>query len=78
MAEPTYRAIDRCTKALKEAGVAFESNDRGSHLVVRHNTLVADFYPVTGKFTVRPRHGASLRPTNNLRGVEALITYLGG
>lgn len=78
MAEPTYRKIDAAVKALKAAGVAFESHDRGARLIVRHNTLVADYYPITGKFTVRPRQGARLSPTNHLQGVEALLDYLGG
>lgn len=78
MAEPTYRLIDFCARRLKEEGIAFESRDRGTHFVVTHNTLTADFYPVSGRFTVRPRKGAKLKPTNKLTGVEALIKYIGG
>lgn len=41
------------TQILIDRGVNFESHNNGVHLVVRHDSLVVDFWPSTGKWTVR-------------------------
>lgn len=67
------RAQNRETSAaiLTERGIPFESKNGGAHLVVTIGSLVADFWPGTGKFITR---GANSRTG---RGVFRLI-QLGG
>ena len=38
---------------LKKNGFNYTEHNGGLHLVVEHNGNVADFYPTTGKFTIR-------------------------
>lgn len=58
---------------LREAGVAFEQLNHGSHFVVRHNGLVVDFWPTTGVFIVRDLDPAARRRG---RGVFNLLDLL--
>lgn len=49
------RAANRENSAriLEQSDVAFESKNAGAHLIVETSTATADFWPGTGKFTVR-------------------------
>lgn len=40
-------------KILELNGIEFESKNAGAHLIVEHAGIIADFWPGTGKFTVR-------------------------
>lgn len=55
---------------LRQHGVAFDTKNGGAHLVVRHAGKVADLWPGTGKFRIRP--GERYR-----RGVFNLLRELG-
>jgi len=55
---------------LKKHGVAFEVKNGGTHLIVKHGNLVADFWPGTGKYKLRSA------PTYK-RGVFQLLRDLG-
>lgn len=57
------------TELLKASGFDVESKNQGYHLIVKHNNKVADFWPSTGKFTVRGSNKYS-------RGVKNLIKQL--
>jgi len=41
------------TKILEELNIPFESKNNGIHLVVQGKHHIIDFWPSTGKFTVR-------------------------
>lgn len=56
-------------KMLSDNGIEFE--DKGYHLVVKHNGMVADFWPTTGKFNIR-------KTRKYKRGVRLLIKLLRG
>lgn len=73
----TYQRIDKARKALKIAGIEYESQKRGSILIIRHNTITIYFYPVSGIFYTKWKPRQKLKPTDGLRGVDALIKYLG-
>lgn len=47
-------------------------------MLVKHNGLEVDFWPVSGKFFVRRHANQSPGPTQHLNGVFALISYLTG
>ncbi len=61
-----FRAWDKAKKEKKEAnkmsstelltdsGIEFETKNYGTHLIVSHNDKVADFWPSTGKWAIRP------------------------
>ena len=55
----------------KELGIDFE--DKGYHLVVRHNDHVVDFWPSTGKYSFRIK-GSNKRKYS--RGVRKMIKEL--
>lgn len=55
---------------LRQRGVAFEVKNDGAHLIVRHKGKVADLWPGTGKFRIRP--GDKYQ-----RGVFRLLEQLG-
>jgi hypothetical protein len=38
---------------LVEREIAFDSKNDGAHLIVRHNGKTADFWPGTGKYSLR-------------------------
>lgn len=40
-------------KALTGAGIRYESKNGGAHLIVRHEGRTADFWPGTGKYSIR-------------------------
>lgn len=65
------RASNRETSAdiLRENGFAFESKNGGAHLIVSGATIIADFWPGTGKFSVRGTGKYS-------RGVFSLLKIL--
>lgn len=44
---------ERSAELLREAGLPFESKNDGAHLIVTGHSVTADFWPGTGKFTVR-------------------------
>lgn len=44
---------DKSTQLLVDRGVNFDSNNYGRHLVIRDSGLIIDFWPSTGKWTVR-------------------------
>lgn len=50
-------------------GIQFE--DKGYHLIVKHNGMIADFWPTTGKFNIR-------KTPKYKRGVRMLIKLLRG
>ncbi len=51
-------------------GIAFDCNNNGGHLIVRHAGRVIDFFPTTGLWTDRKRSA------ERSRGVFELIAYL--
>lgn len=55
---------------LRQRGIAFEVKNDGAHLIVRHKGKVADLWPGTGKFRIRP--GDKYQ-----RGVFRLLEQLG-
>ena len=57
------------TDLLTENGIEFEVKNGGSHLIVNHNDKIIDFWPSTGKWTIRP--SGSCR-----RGIFRLIKEL--
>lgn len=44
---------DNSATILTERDVSFESKNDGAHLIVRHNGKTADFWPGTGKYSIR-------------------------
>ncbi len=58
------------TQILIDNGINFESKNHGVHLVVKHNDKIADFWPSTGKFTIRGEVGYH-------RGIKNLLNKLG-
>ena len=56
---------------LDSNGIEYEVKNNGIHLIVRHNGKVADFWPSTGKFSVR---GSG----QYFRGVKMLIRVMRG
>lgn len=61
--------MEYSTELLKSLGIEFESKNNGVHLIVSHNGLIADFWPSTGKY--------SLRDGRYKRGVKSLVSDLG-
>lgn len=61
---------------LDAAGITYELKNSGAHLIVRHDGLVVDFWPGTGKFTVRGEKDRAGRPVYQ-RGVRSLLKRLG-
>lgn len=49
------RANNRASSAeiLRQRGVAFVSKNDGAHLIVTHGKVTADFWPGTGKYSLR-------------------------
>lgn len=45
--------LEQSTKILESKGIRFESKNFGVHLIVTHNNKIADFWPSTGKWSVR-------------------------
>lgn len=66
------RARNRRASAalLSGFGIAFDSNNDGAHLIVRHNNRVVDFFPTTGYWADRSTS------SDRQRGVFELIAYL--
>lgn len=60
--------LERSTSMLIEKGFLFESKNNGLHLIVSRNGIKADFWPSTGKF--------SLRDGKYGRGIKNLIKSL--
>lgn len=44
---------EKSTKILSDSGISFDSKNDGAHLIVYGCSAVADFWPGTGKFTIR-------------------------
>lgn len=61
---------DDSVRMLREAGIVFESNNGGAHVVINHDRRLIDFWPGTGLWIVR---GADKRR----RGVALLLKFLG-
>ena len=61
--------IVESTKLLEEAGFDIDSRNNGVHLIVDWNDKTVDFWPSTGKWTVRGGKTS--------RGVKGLINFLG-
>ena len=57
------------TGMLTNAGISFQSNNGGIHLVLLKNEQFIDFWPSTGLWWIR---GTS----NKRRGIQKLINYL--
>ena len=49
----------------------FKFEDKGYHFVIKHNGMVADFWPTTGKFNIR-------KTPKYKRGVRLLIKLMRG
>lgn len=66
------RASNRENSAhiLRHNGVQFEEKNDGAHLIVRHDGKTADFWPGTGKYSVRGTGAYK-------RGVFSLLKDLG-
>jgi len=63
----------KSTQLLEDRGILFESKNDGAHLIVAsrgYPSLVADFWPSTGKWIVRENGGKG-------RGVFPLLKKLG-
>ena len=58
-------------KMLREAGIDFESNNAGAHLVIRSGKEIINFWPGTGLWVVQ-------WTLKQRRGVHNLINYLKG
>ena len=56
---------------LVKNGISFESKNGGIHLVVSHKGSIADFWPTTGKFSIRGDN-------RYFRGVRLLIKIMRG
>lgn len=54
---------------LRQAGIAFQSNNAGAHLVVNHGGVTVDFWPGTGLWCIR---GSIAKH----RGVNRLLSRL--
>lgn len=69
----TRRAENRSKSAtlLVESGLSFHSNNGGVHLTVNSDGVVVDFWPGTGKWTVR-------KTKKSGRGVFNLIKFYKG
>jgi hypothetical protein len=65
------RADNRESSAdmLRQAGIAFQSNNAGAHLVVNHGGVTVDFWPGTGLWCIRGS-------TAQHRGVNRLLSRL--
>lgn len=61
---------ENSAEVLRQHGVAFEAKNEGAHLIVRHKGKVADLWPGTGKFRIRPTD-------NYQRGVFKMLKQLG-
>jgi hypothetical protein len=73
---------------LKKCGVTFSEHNNGFHLVVRHNGMVLDYWPSTGKWRLRgdkstvvfnERKGDTVNLTPTLRqgrGIRNLLAAL--
>lgn len=61
---------DDSVRLLREAGIVFESNNGGAHVVIDNDRRLIDFWPGTGLWIVR---GADKRR----RGVALLLKFLG-
>lgn len=71
--EKTARNRIGSADVLRARGVAFESKNRGAHLIVRADSgVVVDFWPGTGQWIPRP---PAVRTRG--RGVFPLLRYLG-
>ena len=57
---------DASARLLRDVGIVFTEHNGGAHLVVRKDKKTVDFWPGTGKWTVR---GSSMYQ----RGVKNLI-----
>lgn len=57
------------TDILRERGIPFESKNGGVHLIVKAANMVVDFWPSTGKWTVRGGRTS--------RGVFKLLKFIG-
>jgi hypothetical protein len=66
--ESRSRNRDSSPTILKEAGIAFETKNLGTHLIVTHGDKVVDFWPGTGLWHARRGPKG--------RGVFRLISYL--
>lgn len=70
---------ENSAKILEEKGFKFETKNDGAHLIVRRGAMVADFWPGTGKFIVRPSKAPGAPKTGKIgRGVFNLIKVMGG
>ena len=61
--------LNGSAKMLIDNGFQFE--DKGYHFVIKHNGMVADFWPTTGKFNIR-------KTPKYKRGVRLLIKLMRG
>ncbi len=66
-------------KILEEKGFKFETKNGGAHLIVKRGAMVADFWPGTGKWIIRPSKApGSWKVGRDGRGVFQLIKAMGG
>jgi len=63
--------IEHSTYLLIDKGFDIDIRNNGAHLIVSHNSKIADFWPSTGKFNIRGESGYG-------RGVKNLIKKMGG
>lgn len=67
--ERRARNRESAQQVLMKAGIEFENKNEGAHLIVRHRKDVADLWPGTGLWQVRPRGKQG-------RGVFNLLKHL--
>lgn len=56
--------------AIESAGVPYETNNNGVHMILRTSKGIIDFWPGTGKWTPRKR------TQDTGRGTHSLMTYI--
>lgn len=55
---------------LQSRDITFESHNNGVHLIVTHNKKIADFWPSTGKYSIRGSNRYRRGVFNLLRDLE--------
>lgn len=77
--EQNREAAEDGPRILADRGFKFETHNAGQHLIVRRGAMVADFWPSTGKFIVRPSKAPGAPKTGKVgRGVFNLIKVMAG
>jgi hypothetical protein len=60
----------KAVRTLEENEISFESKNFGSHLIVRYNSKIVDFWPGTGAWIPRDN------PLYRGKGIHRLLDYL--